>query len=161
MSAHRSANLFGSLACAPEFHRRALGTSRGVARDQARALSRTGLLFARASAARWLLTSARLMGDRGAFEEITERLFGRGLPSELAGAWPAPLDDAGARLLALFTTLPLTREMVERFDVDWFRNPRAAAHLASCGAVPAHEPGVKLEDEDVNALGRAFEEALA
>lgn len=162
VAAHRFAFLFASLAASPEFHRVALGTSRRVANGQARSLARAALLEVRLHAARLLLCDEASFGDRDLFEELGARIFDAPVPLALAGAWPAPRDDEPARMLALVTTLPLMRDMVDRFDVDWFRNPRALPHLRALGAAPAREDAIELDANlAASAVARALEEVLA
>ncbi len=162
VAAHRFAFVFASLATSADFHRVALGASRRVALGQARSLARTALLDARVHAARFLLGDESAFAPRDLFEELGTRIFGVALPAALRGAWPAPRDDEPARLLALVTALPLARDLVDRFDSDWFANPRALPHLRALGAVPAREETRELDaDAAATALARAFEEALA
>ena len=164
VSAHRFAFVFASLAASPEFHRVALGIGRRSAFAQARALARTAFLGMRLGAARILLAggSGRALAPPELFEEMTSRVLGAPMPAELAAAWPPPRDDEQARFAALVTARPLAVGLVERFDVDWFRNPRAMPHLRALAAVPAHEPELAIDpDASTSSLARAFEEALA
>ena len=154
---HRFACVFGALPTSPVFQKRVLGNVARIADAQARVLARTALLFARLEAARFLLATDRAP-DR--FEDLTLRLFGAPLPRPLAGAWPAAHDDTRARLVGLVTAHALCSELVERFDVDWFANPRGVHHLRSIASAPAHEPppvGLATASE---TLAHAFEEAL-
>jgi hypothetical protein len=160
--AHRLAFVFGALAADPEFHVRALGLGRHVASVQARVLAKTALLEARLHAARLLLGDDAAFGSRHLFEEIGVRLFGSPLDPRFCGAWPAPREDEPARFVALIEARALREAMRQRFDVDWFRNPRAWADVRAMGAAAAHEP----VDEGglgsgADLLGRAFEGSLA
>jgi hypothetical protein len=161
-SAHRFAWLFGMLPTAPAFHRVVLGLGRAAAEDAARVLARTALLEARLGAVRLLLGDPGDFAPGDRFDELTARLFGSPMPRALAGAWPRPRDDEPARFLASMTALSLAREMVDRFDVDWFKNPRAAAHLRSIASGPAYEeePPADLQGAPLS-LARWFEEVLA
>jgi hypothetical protein len=49
--------------------------------------------------------------------------------------------------------------MVDRFDEDWFDNPRAGMRLSSMAAGPVWS-GEVVEADSVRVLARAFEEAL-
>jgi hypothetical protein len=153
-AAHRWASVFAALPLSPHFHRRALGVSRRVADAQARLLARSALLSTRLQAARTVLGADPA---RELFEEMTARLTGAPLDRQLAGAWPRYRDDEAARTLGLTSALPLARDLVERFDVDWFMNPRALPHLRAMGGGPAFEPAEEL---DPLPLARAFEEAI-
>jgi hypothetical protein len=157
---YRFACVFGALPASAAFQRRVLGNVARVADAQARVLARSALFEARLEAARFLLGGDR-SPDR--FEEVTLRLFGEPLPRGLAGAWPPKPDDPRARLLGLVTAHALSDELVQRFDDDWFANPRAVLHLRSIASGPAREapldPGALAVA--TAALARAFEGALA
>jgi hypothetical protein len=162
-AAHRLGFVFAALAADPEWQARSLGIGMRTARHQARVLARTALLDARLHAARLLLGDDILPepGPADLFDEMSERLFGGGLDARLRGAWPAVREDEPARLVALLEARPLLHGLRNRFDLDWFRNPRAWEDLFQAAAGPAHETvdGSALDSQAV-ALGRAFEEAL-
>ncbi|MEO7111637.1 MAG: hypothetical protein ABI183_14450 [Polyangiaceae bacterium] len=126
--AHRVGALFGALACGVPFHRRALGIGSEDAQRNARSLTRSALIEARLRAARLLLTETA-PSSRGLFEEVTFRGFGASLPISLYGAWPLPRADEPARFLAALEAPELSQSFVERFDDDWFLNPRAFESL--------------------------------
>ena len=164
VSAHRFAFVFASLVVSAEFHRVALGIGRRAAFAQARSLARAAFLGVRLGAARILLTGGdgRAWAPPELFEELTSHVLGAPMPSTLAAAWPPPRDDEPARFAALVTAHPLAVGLVERFDVDWFRNPRAMPYLRALAAVPAHEPELAIDpDASTSSLARAFEAALA
>lgn len=140
----------------PLLQRKALGVSARAADAQARALRGTLLLHLRTLAARVLLAEGDA-ADR--FEELTARVFGASLPAGLRGAWPGPRADDPARLLGAIEAFGFTRALVARFDEDWWRNPRAGAHLAALAAGPVFEP-LRPEEGAVEAIARAFEEAI-
>jgi hypothetical protein len=158
---HRFRLVFSALVTSSEFHRRALGTGARVAAAQARSLSRATLFAARLAAARFLLTDDARPATPALFDELTTRLFAAPLPAAFVGAWPRAHDDDTARTLALFTALPLARELVERFDIDWFRNPRAFDHLRALASAPAYDDREELDAEAPQTLAKAFEKALA
>lgn len=122
--AHHVGALFGSIASSATFHRRALGVGSEDANRNARSLARTALIEARVRAAR-LLLSETAAASRPLFEEVTFRVFGASLPSSLFGAWPLPRFDEPAKFLAALDAPTLSQSFVDRFDDDWFRNPRA------------------------------------
>ncbi len=159
VGAHRQALLFASLAADPQLYLRALGVGQRVALAQARVLARTALFEVRLSAARILLgDDVAAPGD--AFDDIGARLFGSPLDG-FRGTWPAAREDEPARFTALLQTPALHLEMRERFDRDWFLNPRAWSHLRSQGVAPAYEPvEEKSLESGVDALVHAFEDAL-
>jgi len=157
---HRFACVFGALPASPAFQRRILGNGARVAMNQARVLSRTALFHARLEAARLLSSRAPLAIP---FDDLTARLFGVPLPRALAGAWPRAADDAPARFLGLLTAPALARDLVDRFDEDWFANPRAVLHLRAIASGPARDDAPAAGEEPappVTPLARAFEEAL-
>jgi hypothetical protein len=125
---------FMALAVTPVFHGRARGVSRPKAEASARRLVATRLLERRHLALRVRLASELARGRRAfleAFEEHAPRAFGVEVPRELAaflGA-PGPLGPAedAARLAATEHGDILAQKLVEVFDVDWWRNPKAAS----------------------------------
>jgi len=161
VGAHRDAVLFGSLAADPAFHVRILGLGQARAAAQGRILARTALLDARVDAARVVVGGSGVEPARDVFDEMGERLFGAPLDARMRGAWPRSRDDEPARWTALVQGPAVRLAMRESFDTDWFRNPKAWAHLVAQGAAPAYE---KLEEGCLDAgpiaLARAFEEAL-
>ncbi len=160
VGAHRLGFVFGALAMDSQFYVRALGVGRRVAHAQARVLARTALSEVRLGAARILLGDDAPPG-RGVFDELGARLFGAPLDAKLKGAWPAAREDEPARWVAIVQAPALRREIRERFDTDWFLNPRAWAHLRAQGAALAHEPIEEASIESgVAALARGFEDAL-
>jgi hypothetical protein len=162
VAAHRLAYVFGALAADPEFHGRVLNVSRRVAAAQARTLARTALQEARLQAARILLADDVTPASRAHFEEITARLLGAPLDDALRGAWPDARDDEPARWVGLIEAVGLRTAFRDRFDVDWFRNPRAWSDLREQGAAAADEafPSAPAVTAQVEALARAFEGAL-
>ncbi|HEY8080237.1 MAG TPA: hypothetical protein VIF62_39175 [Labilithrix sp.] len=157
-SAHRFAAAAASAVAEPSFQRRVLGASARVASAQSRALRRSLLFATRLAAARHLI-AAREDVDATLFEELTVRLFGVPMPAALAGAWPPPRIDDSARFAAVLGAHAFVRALVDRFDEDWFANPRAGAHLAQMAAAPAFDADPPEKQAPI-ALARAFEEAL-
>jgi hypothetical protein len=142
----------------PAFQKRMLELPQRVAAAQARVLGTTSFFHARTVAARAWLASVETR-EPSLFEEVTSRVFGAPLPAAMRDAWPAPRVDEPARLLGLLGTRAFVRDLVERFDDDWFRNPKAGQHLTSLACGPAFdlEP---LDEAAPSKLARAFEEAL-
>jgi hypothetical protein len=160
--AHRAGYVFASLAADPELYVRALGVGRGAAQAQARALAWVALLEARLGAARLLLGDDAAPAPADLFEELGARLYGAPLDRRLRGAWPRARDDEPARFAALVQTRAAVDDLRERFDVDWFRNPRAWTELRAAHAGPARETtdGEALLAAAA-ALARGLQEALA
>jgi hypothetical protein len=166
-SAHRLGAVFGALAADAGFHRVALGTGRRVAAAQARLLAGTALLEARIQAARVILGDDERPAPADTFDETTARLFGTPLDRGLRGAWPVPRADDPERFVAVLDAHPFRQSLRDRFDDDWFRNPRAwealRSHEDPRAAPPAGaDPSAALPtiDADAVALARAFEGAL-
>jgi hypothetical protein len=160
VSAHRLGLVFGSLPSDSQFYLRALGVARRAALAQARTVARTALFEARLSAARILLGDD-IPAGRDVFDEIGARLFGSPLDGRFHGAWPVAREDEPARWVALLQAPALRRDVRDRFDTDWFLNPRAWAYLQSLGSTLAHET---VEEGSLESCGdmlvRAFEDAL-
>lgn len=152
LDAERFGVLFGSLAAEPAFSKVMLGATPSRARADRRALGRTLLATARLRAARALVRD-----DGARIEELGARLFGAPLPRGLEGAWPLFRDDDDARLAACVEALPLARELVERFDEDWFRNPRAFDWMRARGAAPAMSFDVATYARDKGPAAAATE----
>jgi hypothetical protein len=160
-AAHRFGNAFAVAVAEPSFQRRILELPARLAIAQARSL-RTSLFFAtRTQAARFLLASRENV-DASTFEELGVRVFGAALPNSMHHAWPEPRIDEASRLLALLSSQAFVRGLVSRFDEDWFRNPRAGAHLMSLACAPMWEEHVPTEgtNDDASALARFFEESI-
>jgi hypothetical protein len=157
--AHRLAFVFGALAADTSFQLKNLGVGRRSAHAQTRVLARTAFLEARLGAARIVLGEDGAARDQ--FDDISARLFGAPLEGRFHGAWPVARDDEPARWVGLLQAPSLAASLRATFDTDWFRNPRAWAHLRSQGVGPAREP---VEDAALDAGGdalvRSFEEAL-
>jgi len=156
--AHRFGLAFAWVVTDPLFQKRVLGLPSRVASAQSRMLRRTAFLHARTIAARALLASEETVTP-SMFEEIGARLFGAPLPAAMRDAWPDPRLADPARLVALLGTRAFVHDLVERYDEDWFRNPRAGSHLTSLACGPAHDDDPITEGAPL-ALARVFEQAL-
>ncbi len=135
----RRAALFAGLAADPVFARRVLGLGRGRARDQARDVARAMLVSQRLDAARVLCRGVLSQPDAeraSRFEEHTAAALGAPIPPALAGVVPRlgpgdPTRFAGALLAARDR-----RELIERFDEDWFQSPHAGRAIREEDATP-------------------------
>lgn len=151
----------------PVFQRRALGLTQRIAQAQARTLERALLFSLRLAAWRVVLAEGPAI-DEAAFGDQSFRVFGAPLDGSLAYVVPSlRVADVG-RLLGAVRAFGFVRELVDRFDEDWFANPRAGAHLASIFAGPVFAGLIGAEDEDASSaatsaaerIGRRFEEEL-
>lgn len=142
----------------PAFQKRALDLPSRIATAQSRMLGASMFMNARTVAARALLASDESV-SHVAFEELTSRVFGAPLPASMRDAWPEPNVAEPARLVGMLGARAFVRDLVERYDEDWFRNPKAGSHLVSLACGPAFDDDL-LPDGAPLALARAFEEAL-
>jgi hypothetical protein len=161
--------VLASVVAGQVFAKRKLGLtlSRRALDTHVRSLGRTLFVALRMSAASVLLgidTSA------DACEEIGARVFGSPLSRELGLCWSYGgfagisrhadiVAETPARLIGAVGAFDLAKNLVDRFDEDWFDNPRAGAHLASIGAGPVWYGDVP-ESSRAAAIARAFEEML-
>jgi hypothetical protein len=140
--ARRSA-LFAGLAADPIFAARALGLGRDRARDQARGVARALLVTLRLDAARVLCRGVLSLpeGERAArFEEHTAIALGAPLPPSLAGVVPRLGPDDPVRLAGALVAARDRRELIDRFDEDWFKSPHAGRAIREEDAVVPATP---------------------
>ncbi|MBI2389054.1 MAG: hypothetical protein HYV09_05495 [Deltaproteobacteria bacterium] len=126
---------FLALASTTVFHARARGVARAKAELSARRLATTRLLERRHLALRVRLAAELAKGRRAfleAFEDLGPKVLGdgpRALAAFLGAPGPlGPADDA-ARLRSLSEGDALAARLVEVFDADWWRNPKAASFI--------------------------------
>lgn len=158
VSAHRFGALFALALAEPALHVKALGTSRRVALEQVRSLRASLFLSARVLAMRVLFASQpEVAADL--FEETTMRVFGGPMPGGLRDAWPGIRLDDRARLAAACGAHAFLADVIDRFDEDWFSNPKAGSHLGSIACGPMAEPMIATP-EGIARAARAAEETL-
>jgi hypothetical protein len=161
VEAHRLGFVLAALPSDTNWQRRVLGVGLRAALGQSRVLARSALLEARLHAARLLLGDDAAYAPPDLFEELSTRLFGGHVAPALAGAWPAPRDDEPARFVAMLEAGGYADGLRDRFDSDWYRNPRAWAELRVPQMLPAPRPSdASALDAQVVALARAFDGAL-
>ncbi len=149
LPAHRFAFACATALASPVFGKKVLGLPARLAEAQSRALLISLFFGARTLAARVLVASGADV------EEITTRLFGQ----PLYVAFPSVRIDDHARVVAALDTLGFVTDLVNRFDDDWFRNPRAGTHFSSLAAAPAFDD-TSPPAEAAAALARRFEHDL-
>jgi hypothetical protein len=160
-ASHRLGFVFAALAGDGQWQTRALGVGRRTAEAQARVLGRTALVHVRLSAARLLLGDEADLAPRDRFDELGARVLGASLDGRLRGAWPAARDDEAARFVALLEAHDLSATLRDRFDVDWYRNPRAWTHLRVVSSLASREPvEAAAIDASVDGLSRALEKVV-
>ena len=146
LEGHRLGFVFGSLPSQPIFHTKVLRLSARLAQRQSRILARSALLHVRLHAARIILGADLSPSAKSLFEEITERLFGKPLNAALHPAWPAARPDEAARFVALLEARAVAEEMRDRYDADWFHNPRAWVHLQAPSPFGPRKPPSSEDD---------------
>ncbi len=154
-SAYMHGALFAIAMTEPAFAR-SLGLGSRHLDAHVRALRRTLFLELRLRALRFLLAEASDPHER--FGELSECVFGAAFPPELAGAWPELRADEPARWVGTLRARDLAFTLRERFDEDWFRNPKAGRFLHERACCPAWE-GEKVHSTP-QSIVRSFEEAL-
>jgi hypothetical protein len=135
--------LLAGLLLDARFLERRLGADRGVVADLARALALRQLFRLRARAAALRVAAEVERGTAGAAWHEAHR---EALSLAAGAAWPTGLAardaDAGAHAAALSGAARAARlrtALVERFDEDWWRNPRSAGALAGWLAAGGEE----------------------
>ncbi|MBI5538088.1 MAG: hypothetical protein HY898_35530 [Deltaproteobacteria bacterium] len=122
--------LFASLLATPLFLRKHLGLGQIRARKQAQSLARAALITLRLLA---LQTAVGACEDPRAAREMhldfAKRALRTRLPIELAGVLPRIRPTACARLVGALKASTLRDQLVDRYDEDWFDNPRAHEQL--------------------------------
>jgi hypothetical protein len=155
---------FAMTLASPVFAKRKLGLPVRMASSHARALRRVLFAELRRLAADVLFGARHAVEDDLA-EELTTRLYGRALPTLLARAFACggfagkARIVAPARLVSALRAFAFVGSLVERFDEDWFDNPRAGLFLATIGSGPVWN-GEVPEASAVPPVIRALEEAL-
>jgi hypothetical protein len=132
LSEHRLGYLLASLPVNEDWQQRILGLRKDRAASQARALSLTMLQASRELCLRLRLRAPAIKSAdalRSAFAEQTNSIFGFEFPNEFAGYLPRICDDDAQRLLGLWHGLSDHARLIQSYDVDWYRNPRAIQDL--------------------------------
>ncbi|PKN49002.1 MAG: hypothetical protein CVU63_03370 [Deltaproteobacteria bacterium HGW-Deltaproteobacteria-20] len=140
--------LFASLLTSVPFLKRHMGLGSDTAREQAHAMGRSLLISMRVCAAQAAVAAAEepeAMVE--AHVSTATDAFGSSVPEEMVGVVPRYDPRAGARLCGALRAAILERDLVERFDEDWFDNPRAHEWLAGIDVVQR----VVLDEEGARA----------
>ena len=139
--------LLGSLALEPRWLDERADVERRQAKDVVRDLALRRLLALRADGAALRVAAEVERGLSGAaWREAHRAALHAATSAEWEGARAARDADAdrlAARVRGADEGERLRVALVERFDEDWWRNPRSAAHLAgllAAGGLPAAEP---------------------
>jgi len=150
--------LFASLLASIPFLKRRLGLGSEAARHQAVSTGRSLLISLRTRAAQAAVASA---GTRDATVDAhvtcTSRALRSSVPDETAAVVPRYDPQSPSRLCGALLASVLERELVNRFDDDWFDNPRAHEHLS---AIEVGDRVVLDEEGLARGIG-AVKEALS
>lgn len=146
---HRRYALFASIPTTSVFAQRVLGLGRERAEAHARAMSMAAVAALRVDAMRVLVASALTDGRSAAGErlaEISERLFGEPTPVVTLAVLPRLRPAHAAAFAGSVLAFDDGRSLSERHDLDWFRNPRAAAELRDAFEKPADLAPIASDD---------------
>jgi hypothetical protein len=130
----RRGALFGALLLDPFFLRKKLGLSREAAAKAARHLAGSALARARLDATRALVDFASAKTSE--VEEVASEALKVRVPGEYAGVLPRPDPRAPASLAGALAATRDRDDLRDRFDEDWFENPRAMSFLRETDASP-------------------------
>jgi hypothetical protein len=123
--------LLASLLTSVPFLKRRMGLGRDAARIQARSLGLSLLISVRMNAAQAIvatMTSPQAMVEAHVTE--VSKAMHASIPETLAGVVPRYEPRAASRLCGALHAMTRLRELVERFDDDWFDNPQAHEFLS-------------------------------
>lgn len=124
--------LFASIIAEPTFAQRMLGLSRGRADHQRRGIARAMLASLRVDALRVLALAALHEGRDRAHEQLAEvsaRCFDQPLPAPFYGVVPRLRSGDGAAFVGALCAAEQRALLIDAYDEDWFRNPRAIEML--------------------------------
>lgn len=142
---HSRRALFASIVAETAFARKVLGLAPGPSRDHRRAVAFGFVTSLRVDALRVLVAEALRDGvskAREAYRELAHRVLGHDIPGTLLGVVPTLRTGDGAALIGTVVASLERRELVDRHDEDWFRNPRALAELRDADGRPRGEATV-------------------
>lgn len=162
------------------FAKRKLGLATRSADQHFRVLSRVMFQDLRVIAAKTVLAASATRMDAQEVIDLSRRVFGGPLPANLAALWshgeglsasPSSLSSSSSspspvQFLAALRADLVHRTLMDRFDEDWFDNPRSATHLASIGAGPVWSGGdadvmsALLDAPHLARMVKTFEECL-
>jgi hypothetical protein len=129
---HRRVAELALVAFEPAFGRQQLGLGHERAVDQRRAQLWSLVAAMRLDALRVVVGSALLRSTQLAGEQLAElgaRVFGEPPPARLLGLVPRLGTSDGCRFVGRLGAHALRQQALERFDEDYFRNPRWARWL--------------------------------
>ena len=132
LEGHRLGALVSSLPLNESWQRRVLGLSKDRAKLQVRELARGVLLLSRGLCLKLGLRAAAVQSSKaleGAFAESMGQLFGFTLPACFAGILPRIRRSDAQHLVGIWLGLSEHEQLIQTFDVDWYRNPRAIETL--------------------------------
>jgi hypothetical protein len=157
--------LFAAICAEPSFAARVLGHGRGRARDHGARVASAMLISLRIDALRALCLDALGRGRSAAAEIFAaegDRILGSTPPPALLGVLPRLRTSDAPRLVGAVLAVRGRDALVERFDEDWFRNPRALEALRAEDALAdtGARHGEATTPEALERLAELFERAL-
>jgi hypothetical protein len=147
LAEHRLGALLASLSLNTNWQTRILGLRKDNAEDQVRDLARSVLYGSRGLCLKVRLRSAAIESEtslKTAYAEHLIDIFGCELPHNFAGVLPRIALHDAQRLLGLWWGLSDHARLIQTFDEDWYRNPRAIeAVMGQTGDVAQLTPDTK------------------
>ncbi len=129
---NRLGALLGMLPLSASFATRQLGVSPSRVRDQQRTLARAALVELRVAAFRVRLRGLFALGPKAIANELPELSHGAlgfELPASVAGAFIRVRPRDSQRFAGALLASSRHETLVNEYDEDWFRNPRAISEL--------------------------------
>lgn len=160
---HRTGALLGGLIGERVFHKRVLGLGEDRVVDQRRAIARAFVASLRNDALAVRLSLTLSQSRRAAEElwpELTERTWGAAAPGWMLGVVPRFRPATASALVGRIAAVADRDEVVERFDEDWFQNPRAIEWLRERMAQGERPVAMKRLLGNVDRIGQLIEQAV-
>jgi hypothetical protein len=158
---HRLGYLFVLWMLSPAFDERALGLGRAAEKERRRGRGQLLLALSTLQSCRALLFEIGMdhQAGRGELEEaLLEHLHLSASRPELSAlSWMSVRRDEVTRLFALFDAALLYQELVEEFDLDWWRNEKALEKLR---ADHLDSASIAITDERLRAGQKLLQEQL-
>lgn len=162
---HERFGLFASIVADRSFARVMLRLGRDRAGAHARGMARCILQSVRVEAWRVLSASALTKGAEEGLERfgvVGARVLGASVPHRLLGVLPSFRPTDGCGLVGAILAASARRQLVERHDEDWYRNPAAASWLLADDRRVRDTAALQWSqvDEALAVLRATFAEAL-
>jgi hypothetical protein len=150
--------LFASLLASVPFLRRRLGLGTATAREQARMMALAMLVHTRVAAIKAAVASCPDQERAShAHTSVGVRALLTTLPEELTGVVPRYDPRAVSKLTGIMVGAALREQLEERFDEDWFDNPRALSFIREIDGSTRVELDADALMRGAKAAARFFE----